>query len=39
MLYRESQNWWGRLDEEFPDLEEITAFSVLIKTDPSGVPV
>jgi hypothetical protein len=21
MLYRESQNWWGRLDEEFPDLE------------------
>lgn len=34
MLYRDVQSWWGRLDDEFPDLEEITAFSVLIKDGP-----
>jgi hypothetical protein len=34
MLYHDVQSWWGRLGDEFPDLEEITAFSVLIKDDP-----
>ncbi len=31
MLYTESKNWWGRQSEEFPDLMEITAFSILIR--------
>jgi hypothetical protein len=31
MLYYEVRNWWGRLGKEFPDLREITAFSVLVK--------
>ena len=39
MLYSESKSWWGRLGEEFPDLEEITAFSVLIKDDLPRKPV
>jgi hypothetical protein len=39
MLYSESKNWWGRLGNEFPDLEEITAFSVLIKDDPPSAAV
>jgi hypothetical protein len=34
MLYRDIQSWWGRLRDEFPDLKEITAFSVLIKNAP-----
>ncbi len=38
MLYRDVRDWWGRLDEDFPDLQEITAFSVLIKEDPPSQP-
>jgi hypothetical protein len=34
ILYCESKSWWGHSDEEFPDLGEITAFSVLIRDDP-----
>ena len=33
LLYRDVQSWWGRQHDEFPDLKEITAFSVLIKDD------
>jgi hypothetical protein len=37
LLYRDVKTWWGRHEDEFPDLKEITAFSVLIKgTPPSG---
>lgn len=36
LLYHGAKSWWGRLEEEFPDLSEITAFSVLVKdTQPS----
>jgi hypothetical protein len=38
MLYRDVQSWWGRLGEEFPDLKEITAFSVVVKSDPPAKP-
>jgi hypothetical protein len=31
MLYLAAKSWWGRTHEEFPDLDEITAFSVLLK--------
>jgi hypothetical protein len=31
LLYLGAKSWWGRLEEEFPDLSEITAFSVLVK--------
>lgn len=31
MLFSHIKNWWGRMGEEFPDLKEITAFSVLIQ--------
>jgi hypothetical protein len=34
MLYRDVKSWWGRLGDEFPDLKEITAFSVVVKDDP-----
>jgi len=34
LLYYEAKSWWGREGQEFPDLKEITAFSVLIKDDP-----
>ena len=34
MLYKEIKSWWGRLPNGFPDLQEITAFSVLIKDKP-----
>lgn len=39
MLYRDVQSWWGRLGDEFPDLKEITAFSVLIKNEPPSQPL
>jgi hypothetical protein len=36
LLYHGAKSWWGHLEEEFPDLSEITAFSVLVKdTQPS----
>jgi len=38
MLYRDVQSWWGRLGEEFPDLKGITAFSVVVKSDPPAKP-
>lgn len=31
MLFFDIRSWWGRMGEEFPDLNEITAFSVLVK--------
>jgi hypothetical protein len=34
LLYYEVKSWWGRQSDEFPDLKEITAFSVLVKDDP-----
>jgi hypothetical protein len=34
ILYHEAKNWWGRSGEEFPDLSEITDFTVLIKDMP-----
>jgi hypothetical protein len=34
MLYRDVRAWWGRMGAEFPDLDEITAFSVVIKDTP-----
>ena len=38
LLYQDIRSWWGRLEEEFPDLSEITAFSVLEKeAQPSTV--
>lgn len=30
LLYRDAKSWWGRQEQEFPDLKEITAFSVLV---------
>ncbi|MFM0088941.1 hypothetical protein PQR46_18700 [Paraburkholderia sediminicola] len=33
MLYADSIWMWGRVDDDFPDLGEITAFSVLIKNE------
>lgn len=38
MLYYDAKSWWGRQGDEFPDLREITAFSVLVKTDPPSQP-
>jgi hypothetical protein len=34
MLYREAKSWWGRQSDEFPNLQEITSFSVYLKGDP-----
>ena len=37
MLYRDCLDWWGLRGGEFPDLKEITEFSVLIKKTRPGV--
>lgn len=34
MLYRDALGWWGLRDREFPDLKEITDFSVMIRERP-----
>jgi hypothetical protein len=34
MLYFEARSWWGRQREEFPDLGEITSFSVAVQRSP-----
>jgi hypothetical protein len=34
MLYIDARSWWGLRGDEFPDLREITSFSVLIKENP-----
>lgn len=34
IFYRDAQSWWGRSSDEFPDLQEITAFSVMIRDKP-----
>lgn len=34
IFYRDAHSWWGRSSDEFPDLQEITAFSVLIRDKP-----
>jgi hypothetical protein len=34
IFYKDAQSWWGRTSDEFPDLQEITAFSVLIRDKP-----
>lgn len=31
MLFVDIRGWWGRVGDEFPDLNEITAFSVLVR--------
>ncbi|MBD9359625.1 hypothetical protein [Methylomonas fluvii] len=31
LLYFDIKSWWGRMGDEFPDLKEVTSFSVLIK--------
>jgi hypothetical protein len=38
MLYYEAKSWWGRQSEEFPDLKEVTSFSVLVKDEPPTQP-
>jgi hypothetical protein len=38
ILYHEAKSWWGRQTDEFPDLKEITAFSVLLKDEPPKQP-
>lgn len=38
MLYRDIRDWWGRTGEEFPELNQITAFSVCIKEEPPRRP-
>jgi hypothetical protein len=30
-MYFDAKCWWGRRKEAFPDLDEITAFTVLLK--------
>jgi hypothetical protein len=35
LLYHEAKGWWGRHTNEFPDLGEVTAFSVLVKNQPA----
>jgi hypothetical protein len=34
LLYYDAKSWWGRQTDEFPDLNEITAFSVLVEHEP-----
>ncbi|MEY9607060.1 hypothetical protein ABIF74_011813 [Bradyrhizobium japonicum] len=34
IFYKDAQNWWGRESDEFPDLEEVTAFSLTITEKP-----
>jgi hypothetical protein len=34
IFYKDAQGWWGQPSDEFPDLQEITAFSVLIRDKP-----
>lgn len=38
MLYYDAKLWWGRQEDQFPDLKEITAFSVLLKDDSPSQP-
>jgi len=38
LLYYDVKGWWGRVENEFPDLDEITAFSILIKGNPPSQP-
>lgn len=38
MINYDIGSWWGRQSDEFPDLNEITAFSVLVKDDMSALP-
>lgn len=38
MLYHDVKGWWGRQGGNFPDLKEITAFSVLLKDNPPSQP-
>lgn len=37
LLYSDAKSWWGRAASEFPDLKEITSFSVLLKNAASSV--
>jgi hypothetical protein len=34
IFYKDAESWWGRSTDEFPDLQEITAFSVAIREKP-----
>ena len=31
IMYFEARSWWGRMSDDFPDLDEITSFSLIIK--------
>ena len=31
IMYFEARSWWGRMSGDFPDLDEITSFSLIIK--------
>lgn len=33
LLYSDARSWWGRQAHEIPDLNEITAFSILLKNE------
>jgi hypothetical protein len=36
ILYRSARDHWGRIDDNFPDLKQITAFSVMLKENRTG---
>jgi hypothetical protein len=38
ILYYDCKGFWGRPKDEFPDLDEITAFSVMIKAAAGAPP-
>lgn len=38
MLYEDSISWWGNKTHEFPDLKEITAFSVMVIKEKNARP-
>lgn len=33
LMYRDAMHWWGKKGEEFPDLKEITEFTVMLENE------
>jgi hypothetical protein len=33
LMYRDAMYWWGKKGEEFPDLKEITEFTVMLENE------
>ncbi|MCT7604406.1 hypothetical protein N5U17_09170 [Aliarcobacter butzleri] len=33
LLYYDAKHWWGNKNEKFPDLKEITEFTIMLKTE------